>query len=91
MWQALVQGFAGIRPAHDHLLVDPHLPRCWTALEIPVRYRGTRVRFRFEPDSVRIEADQPVRLRFPGDRTAHQANGRARYRRELWGWQEVRS
>jgi trehalose/maltose hydrolase-like predicted phosphorylase len=91
VWQALVEGFAGIRPARDALLVDPQLPRCWTALEIPIRYRGTRVRFRLEPDSIRVEADRPVRLRFPGDRTAHLANGRARYRHELGGWHEVRS
>jgi trehalose/maltose hydrolase-like predicted phosphorylase len=91
VWQALVQGIAGIRPTRDALLVDPRLPASWTGLEIPVRYHGRRVRFRLEPDSLRVEVDRPVRLRFPGDRRARLTNGIARFRREPGGWQEVRS
>jgi hypothetical protein len=91
VWQALVNGFAGIRPGRDALVVDPRLPPSWTALEIPIRYHGTRVRFRVEPESVQMEADRPVRLRFPGDRTARVVRGHGRFRRGLGGWQEARS
>jgi trehalose/maltose hydrolase-like predicted phosphorylase len=91
VWQALVQGFAGIRPTRDALLVDPHLPQSWTGLEIPVTYQGTRVQFRFEPESVQIEADRPVRIRFPGDRAVRVAIGRVRFQPGRGGWQEVRS
>jgi trehalose/maltose hydrolase-like predicted phosphorylase len=91
VWQALVQGFAGIRPGRDALLIDPRLPPTWAALEVPVRYHEAHVRFRVEPESVLIDADRALRLRFPGDRTAHLARGRARFRRGSDGWQEVRS
>jgi trehalose/maltose hydrolase-like predicted phosphorylase len=91
VWQALVQGFAGIRPTGDALLLDPCLPAAWEALEIPVRYHETRLRVRVERQSVRVEADRPVRIRFPGDRTARVADGQTRFRRGSAGWEEVRS
>jgi trehalose/maltose hydrolase-like predicted phosphorylase len=90
-WQALVQGFAGIRPTHDALLVDPRLPASWTGLEIPVTYHGTRVRFRFEPESVSVDADRTLRIRFPGDRAVRLARGRVRFQPGLAGWQEFPS
>jgi trehalose/maltose hydrolase-like predicted phosphorylase len=90
-WQALVQGFAGIRPTRDALLVDPRLPASWTGLEIPVTYHGTRVRFRFEPESVSIDADRSLRIRFPGDRAVRLACGRARFGRGPAGWQRASS
>jgi trehalose/maltose hydrolase-like predicted phosphorylase len=91
VWQALVQGFAGIRPTRDALLVDPRLPPSWTGLEIPVTYQGTRVRFRLEPESVLVDADRPLRIRFPGDRAIRLARRRVRFQRGLAGWQEVAS
>ena len=90
VWQALVNGFAGIRPTRDALIVDPRLPPTWAALEIPIRYHGIRLRIRVEPESVQIEADRRVRLRFPGDRTARVVPGHGRFRRGRAGWQEVR-
>jgi trehalose/maltose hydrolase-like predicted phosphorylase len=90
-WQALVQGFAGIRPTHDALLVDPRLPAAWTGLEIPVTYHGARVRFRFEPESVWVDADRSLPIRFPGARLVRLAGGSARFRRGRGGWQEVPS
>jgi hypothetical protein len=90
-WQALVQGFAGIRPTHDALLVDPRLPAAWTGLEIPITYHGTRVRFRFEPESVSVDADRSLPIRFPGDRLVRLAGGLARFQRGRGGWQEVPS
>jgi trehalose/maltose hydrolase-like predicted phosphorylase len=90
-WQALVQGFAGIRPTRDALLVDPRLPASWTGLEIPVTYHGSRVRFRFEPESVSVDADRMLRIRFPGDRAVRLACGRVRFQPGLAGWQEVPS
>ena len=90
-WQAIVQGFAGIRPTRDALLVDPHLPASWTGLEVPVTYQGTRVRFRLEPESVSVDADRSLRNRFPGDRAVRLASGRVRFHRGLAGWQEVPS
>jgi trehalose/maltose hydrolase-like predicted phosphorylase len=64
VWQALVQGFAGIRPHGNHLTVDPRLPEGWEALEVPVTFRGARVRIRIEPGRVCVRADAPVTILF---------------------------
>jgi trehalose/maltose hydrolase-like predicted phosphorylase len=90
LWQALVQGFAGIRAGSDALRVDPRLPSSWTGLEIRLRYRTARVSVRLEPGLVQLESDEPVRLRLPGDRTARVVSGSARFRRSRSSWQEER-
>lgn len=66
LWQAVVLGFAGLRPAGDELTVDPHLPPGWSALELPFRLRGRRIRVRIEPDRLAIRADRPVTVRVAG-------------------------
>jgi trehalose/maltose hydrolase-like predicted phosphorylase len=66
LWQAIVHGFAGIRPDGDQLTVDPHIPSEWRALEVPFRLRGRRIRVRIEHDRVRISANGPVTVRVAG-------------------------
>jgi trehalose/maltose hydrolase-like predicted phosphorylase len=66
LWQAIVLGFAGIRPAGDQLTVDPHLPLAWRALEVPFRLRGRRVRLRIEHDRLQVWAERPVAVRIAG-------------------------
>ncbi len=62
VWRALVFGFAGLRPIGDALAIDPVLAPGWEALELRVRFRGSRVRVRVEPTGVRASADPPVSL-----------------------------
>ena len=59
-WQALVYGFAGVRPRGDALTVDPHIPVRWRALELTVRFRGARVRIRAEHERTMIWSDLPT-------------------------------
>jgi trehalose/maltose hydrolase-like predicted phosphorylase len=60
LWQAFAYGFFGLRP-HDHRLeIDPHLPPSWGALEIRVRFRGSRMVVRKEPRELLVWADPPV-------------------------------
>lgn len=66
LWQAMVLGFAGLRPAGDELTLDPHLPSAWSALEVPFRLRGRRVRIRIEHDRLELRADRPVTVRVAG-------------------------
>jgi trehalose/maltose hydrolase-like predicted phosphorylase len=66
LWQAIVLGFAGLRPAGGELTLDPHLPPAWGALEVPFRLRGRRVRVRVEHDRVVLWADRPVGVRLTG-------------------------
>jgi kojibiose phosphorylase len=47
VWQAAVMGFAGIQRRDEALLVDPHLPPAWSAVSVPLLFRGARLRFDF--------------------------------------------
>ena len=60
VWQALVFGFAGIRPRGEALHIDPALPPPWNGLEVRVRFRGSRVRVNLRFASVRVESDRPL-------------------------------
>jgi trehalose/maltose hydrolase-like predicted phosphorylase len=60
VWRALAFGFAGLRPIGDALAIDPVLAPGWEALDLRVRFRGSRVHLRIEPTEVRASADPPV-------------------------------
>ncbi len=75
LWQAVVAGFAGMRPRAGVLVVDPHLPPRWTALEVPVRFQGRVVRVRMTHDAVSITADGPVVVDVRGTRVTVGADG----------------
>jgi trehalose/maltose hydrolase-like predicted phosphorylase len=66
LWQAIVLGFAGLRPAGDELAIDPHLPSGWRALELPFRLQDRRVRVRLEHDRLELWAERPVTIRVAG-------------------------
>ena len=67
VWQALVFGFAGMRPGADGVLrIDPRLPTSWTALDVTVRFRGQRVHLRKERGAVTLSASGPVRVSLGG-------------------------
>lgn len=60
LWQAVVFGYAGIRPTPAGLRVDPHLPSRWAALRIRVRYRGAPVTVEIDHGSVAVDAPAEV-------------------------------
>ena len=64
LWQALVFGFAGLRPSGDGLRLDPRLPHAWGALEIRVVFRGARVKVRVENPTVTVTSDRRVPILF---------------------------
>jgi trehalose/maltose hydrolase-like predicted phosphorylase len=63
VWQALVMGFAGVRPDRDALAVDPRLPEAWNGLALRLRFRGVPLRLRAEHELVAVDAGAPVRIR----------------------------
>jgi hypothetical protein len=67
LWQALVMGFAGVRPAGDRLAIDPRLPPGWKLLDVPVRFRGRLVRVSVVPGSMTIRSSGPVEVDVPGN------------------------
>jgi trehalose/maltose hydrolase-like predicted phosphorylase len=66
VWQALVFGFAGVRPHKGRLVVDPRLPPRWRALDVRLRFRGSPVRIRIEHDGVDVQAEPSVPVEVVG-------------------------
>jgi len=60
LWQALIFGFAGLRPCRGRLTVDPRLPPSWAGLEARVRFRGRRLVATVGHDRLHLVADGPV-------------------------------
>ena len=71
LWQAVVFGFAGIRPTPAGLRVDPHLPSRWAALRIHLRYRGAPVTVEIDHASIAVDAPADVPILIAGARARH--------------------
>jgi trehalose/maltose hydrolase-like predicted phosphorylase len=89
LWQALVMGFAGIRPAGDALVVDPRLPGGWTRLQVPLAHRGRRLSISIEADRVRVRGSAGQRLVVPGVGPITLTRRRLDLRRDGHGWEVV--
>jgi trehalose/maltose hydrolase-like predicted phosphorylase len=63
VWQAIVMGFAGVRPQGDALAVDPRLPGAWNGLDLRLRFRGVPLRLRVENELVALDAGASVQVR----------------------------
>ena len=63
LWQALVFGFAGVRPRQQKLVIEPHLPPDWGALELRLRFRGHPLGLRIDRGGVALDAGSALRLR----------------------------
>jgi trehalose/maltose hydrolase-like predicted phosphorylase len=63
LWQALVFGFAGVRPRADGLRVEPHLPPQWEALELGLRFHGSPLSLRIDRAGVELGAGSEFALR----------------------------
>jgi trehalose/maltose hydrolase-like predicted phosphorylase len=57
LWQAVVLGAGGVRPAPDDvgaLLIEPHLLPGWEALVFPLSWRGSQLEFVVEPGAIEL-------------------------------------
>jgi kojibiose phosphorylase len=68
IWQAVVQGFAGVRRFGEALSVNPHLPKEWSRLAFPLRFRGSSLHLTLRADElgIRVE-DAPLHARVAGE------------------------
>ena len=87
-WQAIAFGFAGIRPRHGMLHIDPVLPPSWSAIELHVRFHGTRVRIRIERAQLSIWADRPISI-VVGETRAAVGPGKLAFRRRGPRWEPI--
>ncbi len=87
-WQALAFGFMGLRPTAGMLRVDPVLPPAWSAIDMRLRFHGSRVRVRKERARLSISADKPVPVLVDGN--AHVTGSRdLEFRRRGPRWEPL--
>jgi trehalose/maltose hydrolase-like predicted phosphorylase len=84
LWQALVFGYAGIRPNGSALTIDPHVPAEWGALEICVRFRESRVHTRMTHDQLVVDAEPEAVIEVGGHRLTAGADVRFAFRNSSW-------
>jgi kojibiose phosphorylase len=86
IWQAVVQGFGGVRRYGDALSIDPHLPADWSRLAFPFRFRGATLYFTFEAAEVGITVEgAPLRAVMGGAEVTLNP-GQHRFQRQGSGW-----
>jgi len=62
LWQALVFGFAGVRPRGDVLVVDPHLPPQWHGMRLRLCFRGVPFELRIDRRGVELDCTGALAL-----------------------------
>ncbi len=65
VWRTFAFGFAGLRPVGDALAIDPVIAPGWEALELRIRFRGSRMRLRIDAETVEVSAHPPVSVVSP--------------------------
>jgi trehalose/maltose hydrolase-like predicted phosphorylase len=88
LWQALAFGFAGLRPKAGTLHVDPVLPTSWAALELRVRFQGSRVRVRVEHSHLVLHADKGIAVVVSGMQFLL-GSGQLEFRRSGEHWERI--
>ncbi len=66
VWQALAFGFLGLAVRDDAAYLDPRLPSAWNGLRLCCTVLGRRIDVQAGHDEVELQADGPIRLRWPG-------------------------
>ncbi|HLM95007.1 MAG TPA: glycosyl hydrolase family 65 protein [Acidimicrobiales bacterium] len=79
IWQALVEGFAGVRvtrPDDRALFVDPRIPTQWEELRVRLSWHGRAVRLRCKDGAVEVGCDLPLVVQVGGRTTRVEPPGR---------------
>jgi kojibiose phosphorylase len=94
LWQAMVFGFAGVEFNDQALSFAPHLLPEWKRLAFSLQWRGSSLRLRIEPGSLRVgvNGNRPVRLRVAGAPPMDAAPGHEYVSEQTHtGWQSWRT
>jgi trehalose/maltose hydrolase-like predicted phosphorylase len=90
VWQAIVHGFAGIRPGSEALFIDPQIPSSWNRITIRLRYRHVPCTFTITNDMIEVSAATGFDIILPGGRRAGLAPGSNRFENRRGAWQRRR-
>jgi trehalose/maltose hydrolase-like predicted phosphorylase len=90
VWQALVFGFAGIRPTSAGLSVDPAVPERWRSLRLHLRFRGRLVKVVAGPEHLQVLADGAVPVLVGGTAPVEVGPDPRQWRRTREGWRPAR-
>ena len=63
-WQALVNGFGGVRVKGGHLILKPYLPPEWDSYEFCLEFQMCRLKVTIDSQSSRFELIQGQNLEF---------------------------
>jgi hypothetical glycosyl hydrolase len=86
----VVQGFAGVRRFGEALSVNPHLPKEWSRLAFPLRFRGSSLHFTFRTDEVGITVeDAPLHALLVGEEMTLEIGEHHFERRTDGAWERV--
>jgi len=88
LWQAMAFGFVGLRPRAGMLHIEPVLPPSWSAIELRVRFHGSRVRVRKERSYLSISADRRISIVVGGTPFAI-GPGQMTFRRRGPHWEQI--
>jgi trehalose/maltose hydrolase-like predicted phosphorylase len=80
LWQAVLNGYAGVGVDGHTMTVDPHLPSAWGTLGVRFRCLGRRVRLELSAGWAEIEVDGPLPVRTGVGPVRHLSPGRHRLR-----------
>ena len=58
IWQAVVNGFGGLRIENKQLDISPHLPDAWTRLAFPFYFRGNRYHVSIDRQGAVVRSDK---------------------------------
>ena len=86
VWQALVFGFAGIRPQRSGLVIDPHVPTAWDQLRLRLQHHGRKLEVRASSTTLHVTSDAPIDVTVPGAGTAEVTPSGQRWTRTPEGW-----
>lgn len=75
-WLAIVQGFAGMRTAHETLSFAPFVPKSWSSYSFKIVYRDHLLNIHVSKDGVTIAQEGPeLSMKLYGEELVLSANG----------------
>lgn len=85
IWQAVVQGFGGVRMIDGKLRINPRLPKHWEELSFTIYWQGQRLDIDITKNSlsIRTDASNPVYIEVYGENYQIASNTEILYNKQI--------